>query len=107
MSKKLADITQTVGKTSEIVAEMAAAAKEQVSSIEQVSKAVIDIGKVTQQNAASSEETSAAAAELSSQSEELASTVGSFHLERATTAPRRTAARLTEPSVPVQRAVHG
>ena len=95
VSRKLADIAQMVGKTSEIVADMAAAAKEQVSGIEQVSKAVTDIGSVTQQNAASSEETSSAAAELSSHSEELASMVGSFHLERATTAPQRTVAPRT------------
>jgi methyl-accepting chemotaxis protein len=91
VSDKLAEIAQMVGKTSDIVTEIASTVKEQASGIEQVSKAVADIGNVTQQNAASSEETSSAAAELSSHSEELASMVGSFRLERATSNPGLTA----------------
>ena len=51
------------------------------SGIDQVTKAVAQMDKVTQQNAASSEESSSAAAELSGQSEELAAMVGAFRVE--------------------------
>jgi methyl-accepting chemotaxis protein len=77
---RLTEIAQSIGKVTDIVAEIAAATKEQAAGIEQVSKAVAQMDKVTQQNAASSEESSSAAEELSSQSEELAAMVGSFRL---------------------------
>jgi methyl-accepting chemotaxis protein len=48
-----------------------------------VSRAVAEMDKVTQQNAASSEESSSAAEELDAQSEELAALVATFHLGRA------------------------
>ena len=43
---------------------------------------VADVDRVTQQNAACAEQSSSAAAELSAQAEELASMVGSFHVDR-------------------------
>ncbi|MBI5070081.1 MAG: methyl-accepting chemotaxis protein [Deltaproteobacteria bacterium] len=82
-NEKLVEIVGSAQKVSEIVAEMAASAKEQAQGIEQVNKAVGEMDKVTQQNAASSEESSSAAEELSSQSEELAAMVGSFKISRA------------------------
>jgi methyl-accepting chemotaxis protein len=91
VSAKLAEIVDTVGKTSDIVAEIAAGAHEQATGIEQVTKAAADIGNVTQENAASSEEASSAAAELSSHSDELAAMVGTFQLVRETASPARSA----------------
>ncbi len=82
VSAKLGEIAGAVGKVSDLVGEIAAAAKEQAAGFEQVSHAVAEMDKVTQQNAASAEESSSAASELSGQSEELASMVGSFQLER-------------------------
>ena len=82
-SEKLVEIVGSAQKVSDIVAEMAASSKEQAQGIEQVNKAVGEMDKVTQQNAASSEESSSAAEELSSQSEELAAMVGSFKIEHA------------------------
>ena len=64
----------------------------EAAGFDQVSHAVNEMDKVTQQNAASAEESSSAASELSGQSEELASMVGSFRLDRtAGLAPRRVA----------------
>jgi methyl-accepting chemotaxis protein len=80
VNEKLGEILGSARKVNEIVSEIAASAKEQAVGIEQVNKAVGEMERVTQQNAASSEEASSAAEELSSQSEELAGMVGSFQL---------------------------
>jgi len=82
VSTKLNEIVAGVTKVTDIVAEISASAKEQSSGIDQVNRAVSDMNKVTQQNAANSEESSSAAAELSSQSEELAAMIGGFQLAR-------------------------
>ncbi|HYD39731.1 MAG TPA: methyl-accepting chemotaxis protein [Anaeromyxobacter sp.] len=87
--EKLSTITQGIAKASDIVAEISATAKEQASGIDGVTRAVVDMEKVTQQNAASSEESSSAAEELSSQSQELASLVRSFRLASTAAPPRR------------------
>jgi methyl-accepting chemotaxis protein len=79
---KLAEILGAAQKVSHIIGEIAASGREQTSGIEQLNKALADMDKVTQQNAASSEESSSAAEELASQAQELASMIGSFNLER-------------------------
>ena len=95
VNAKLAEIVGTAQKVSEIVAEMAASSLEQAQGVEQVNRAVADMDKVTQQNAASSEESSSAAEELSGQSAELAAMVGSFRLRRdGEGAPRPPARRV-------------
>jgi len=100
VNDKLSEILGAAQKVSDIVTEIAASAKEQAHGIEQVNKAVGEMDKVTQQNAASSEESSSAAEELNSQSEELAAMVGSFRIQRASSqrvqakaAPRKPAPR--------------
>ncbi len=95
---KLTEILSAAQKVSDIVAEMAASSKEQAQGIDKVNKAVGEMDKVTQQNAASSEESSSAAQELSGQSEELAAMVGSFKIEHASHAP--TARQLVAPTAP-------
>ncbi|MFO0582014.1 MAG: bacteriohemerythrin [Anaeromyxobacter sp.] len=82
VTAKLADIVAGIGKVSGIVDTIASAAKVQKSGIDQVSKAVSEMDKVTQQNAASAEESSSAASELSAQADELAEMVASFQLDR-------------------------
>ena len=82
VSGKLVEITGSVTRVTDIMAEIAASAGEQAKGIEQVNQAVGLMDKVTQQNAASSEESSAAAAELSGQSSDLQSLVQTFRLER-------------------------
>ncbi len=83
VSAALGQIAGGVAKVTSIVAEIASAAREQSAGISQVTQAVAQMDTVTQQNAANSEESSSAAAELSGQSEELASMVQTFQLERA------------------------
>ena len=78
----LGEIVTGVTKVTDIVAEISA--KEQAGGIDQVNRAVTEMNKVTQQNAANSEESSSAAAELSSQSEELAAMIGAVQLDRQT-----------------------
>ncbi|MBL0277307.1 MAG: MCP four helix bundle domain-containing protein [Anaeromyxobacter sp.] len=80
---KLGEIVTGIGKVTDIVAEISAAAKEQSSGIDQVNQAVAEMDKVTQQNAASAEESSSAASELNGQAEELAAMVGAFNLGKA------------------------
>jgi len=61
------NVADSAGKVAELLAEIAAASKEQSQGIDQVNIAVGDVDKVTQQNAAYAEESSSAAVELSSQ----------------------------------------
>jgi len=82
VAQKLDEIGGGIGKVSAIVSEIATAAQHQSEGIDQVNRAVTEMDKVTQQNAASAEESSSAASELSGQAEELAAMVGSFRLER-------------------------
>ncbi|BDG09068.1 methyl-accepting chemotaxis protein [Anaeromyxobacter paludicola] len=94
VSQRLGGIVGAVVRVSEIVEEITAGSREQAAGVEQVNKAVGEMDRVTQQNAASAEESSSAAAELSSQSEELTAMVATFRLgtgEGARPAARRAA----------------
>jgi methyl-accepting chemotaxis protein len=71
----LSEILLSVDKVNGLVAEIAAASREQSQGIGQVAQAVQQMDLVTQSNAATSEESAAAAEELSSQSEHLRSLV--------------------------------
>ena len=68
-------VAESAGKVAELLAEIAAASKEQSQGIDQVNKAVVDVDKVTQQNAANAEESSSASVELSSQAGHMKSMV--------------------------------
>jgi len=92
VNAKLAEIAGSVGKVSDIVAEIAASARDQATGIEQLNTAVGEMDKVTQQNAATSEESSSSASELSGQAQQLAVLVGAFRLERSGAHPERAAA---------------
>lgn len=83
-------------KVNGLIAEIAAASKEQSQGIEQVSVAVSQMDKVTQQNAANSEESASSSEELSSQAQELQAMVSQFTLtlvsvNPSVAAPRRLA----------------
>lgn len=67
----LQKIVSEAEKSSTLNAEIATASLEQATGIEQITKAIHDLDKVTQSNAASSEETAAASVELSQQSDSL------------------------------------
>ncbi len=79
------EVAQNAAKVGELVAEIAAASNEQAQGIGQISTAVVEMDKVTQQNAATAEESASASEELNAQSEEmkgfvnqLASIVGGY-----------------------------
>ncbi|MFZ4791510.1 MAG: methyl-accepting chemotaxis protein [Candidatus Competibacteraceae bacterium] len=78
----LREIMTSVKKVSDIVAEMAAAAREQASGIEQVNKAILQMDQVTQQNAALVEETASASQSMGDQARELQDLVGFFKIDQ-------------------------
>ena len=77
----LGEIVTSVKRVTDIVAEIAAASKEQLVGIEQVNKAVAQMDRVTQANAAQTEEMSGTAGMLLSHAEQLAELVGTFQLD--------------------------
>ena len=80
VGEKLSEIVGGVSKVTDIVAEIAATAKEQAAGIGQVNLAMDQMNTVTQQNAAASEESSSTAQELSAQAAELEALVATFQL---------------------------
>lgn len=67
----LSQINEKATRVGALVAEIAAAAKEQARGIDQISQAVGQMDKVTQNSAASAEETAAASEELNAQAQQL------------------------------------
>ncbi|MFZ2641706.1 MAG: methyl-accepting chemotaxis protein, partial [Verrucomicrobiia bacterium] len=76
VAKSLDEIATKARQVDELVAEVAAASKEQAQGITQVNTAVSQMDKVTQSNAASAEESASAAEELNAQAESLQDAVG-------------------------------
>jgi methyl-accepting chemotaxis protein len=76
----LTEIVTAVKKVSDIVAEIAAASREQSAGIEQVNRAVMQMDQITQQNAALVEETISASQVMSGQVRDLNDTLGRFRL---------------------------
>jgi len=58
---------EIAGKIRDLIGEIAAASQEQSQGIEQINRAVAEMDKVTQQNAANAEESAAASEEMSAQ----------------------------------------
>ncbi len=69
-------MADSASKVGELVGEIAAASNEQASGIEQVNKAVVEMDKVTQQNAANAEESASASEEMNAQAEQMKQMVG-------------------------------
>ena len=63
-------------RSADLVAEIAAASNEQAQGIEQINKAVAEMDKVTQQNAANAEESASASEEMNAQAETMKGMVG-------------------------------
>ncbi len=80
-AEALTEIVSNVGKVSDLVAEIAAASKEQAEGINQINTGLNQIEQVTQQNTANSEESAAAAEELAQQSGQLQELVSQFKLK--------------------------
>jgi len=83
----LNDIVTSVKRVTDIVAEIAAASREQATGIEQVSKAMSQMDQVTQTNSAQTEELSSTAEELSSTAEQLQALTAQFNLGVTHSAP--------------------
>jgi hemerythrin-like metal-binding protein len=75
VAKNLGAIKDNAGKVATLIAEIAAASKEQSQGIDQVNTAVSEMDKVVQKNAANAEESASASEELTSQAEELGAMV--------------------------------
>jgi methyl-accepting chemotaxis protein len=82
------EIVTSVGRVSDIISEISAAASEQSQGIGQVNTAVNVLDQMTQQNAALVEESTAAADSLKEQAHLLADAVGNFKLGHATNSLR-------------------
>jgi len=74
----LEEIVASVKKVSDIVAEIAAASREQSAGIEQVNRAVMQMDALNQQNAALVEEATAAAENMAGQARELSEDMGRY-----------------------------
>ncbi len=71
-----AEVATNAGKVGELVGEIAAASSEQAQGIEQVNTAIVEMDKVTQQNAAGAEESASASEEMNAQAEQMKFMVG-------------------------------
>lgn len=71
VAKNLGGIREHTGKVATLISEIAAASKEQSLGIDQVNKAIAEMDKVVQRNAANAQESASASEQLSSQAGEL------------------------------------
>ncbi len=69
-----------IQRTSELVQEISASAREQATNADQINAAIQQLNKVVQQNASAAEEMSSTAAELAAQSDELRRLVAFFRV---------------------------
>ena len=84
----LTQLLPEIRRTAELVQEVSAASREQSTGIEQTNKALQDLDRVTQQNAAAADEMAATAGALSSQAQQLQSAIGFFKLDGGAPQPR-------------------
>ena len=91
--KTLEEIVGSVKRVTDIVAEIAAASKEQLAGVEQVNKAVAQMDRVTQNNASQTEEMAGTAEALLTHSKQLSELVERFKLEGAETASPKSTRR--------------
>lgn len=77
----LTEIVSAIKKVSDIVADIAAASREQATGLEQINTAVASMDEMTQRNGALVEETSASAQSLSNQARELAHLVQRYRTD--------------------------
>ena len=75
------EIVPDIKKTADLIQEITSSSREQTSGIDQINKALLQLDKVIQQNAASSEELASMAEELTSQAESLHSIIDFFKVE--------------------------
>jgi methyl-accepting chemotaxis protein len=96
--KTLEEIVHAVKKVTDIVAEIAAASREQSTGIEQVNKAVMQMDQTTQQNAALVEEAAAASQAIVEQAQALGAMIARYDVGDT----RAAATRSASPAAPVR-----
>jgi methyl-accepting chemotaxis protein len=94
----LEQIVASVKKVSDIVAEIAAASREQSSGIEQVNRAVMQMDELTQQNAALVEQATASSQAMADQARELNEMMNRYRVQRDAGEPQAPSAPTAEPS---------
>jgi len=85
-AEALVEIHSGITKVTDLVAEIAAASKEQAVGISQINEGLGQIDQVTQQNTANAEESAAASEQLSSQAEQLKQLLSRFKTEQTASA---------------------
>jgi methyl-accepting chemotaxis protein len=74
----LTEMVPSIGRTADLVQEIAAASREQRSGLEQINHAMVQLSQTTQSNASASEELSATSEEMSAQAVQLQEMMGFF-----------------------------
>jgi len=92
----MAEVVTSIKRVNDIMSEIAAASAEQACGIEEVSRAVVQMDEMTQQNAALVEEAAAAADSLRQQSAQLNERVSVFNVGRGLTAEQQQIAALPQ-----------
>jgi methyl-accepting chemotaxis protein len=85
----LRELAPSIGMTSQLVKDMAAASGEQSSGVGQINQAMLSLNGLTQQSASSAEELSSMAEELASQAESLLQLMGFFRVTAPSAGPWR------------------
>jgi methyl-accepting chemotaxis protein len=88
----LEQIVASVKKVSDIVAEIAAASREQSSGIEQVNRAVVQMDEMTQQNAALVEQATAASQSMAHRARDLNQMMNRYQVSASAAADRAASA---------------
>lgn len=78
--KTIKEVVSSIGRVTEIMSDISLASGEQSAGVAQMTSAVAEMDRVTQQNAAMVEEIAAAAAALNAQAQELVKAVAVFRL---------------------------
>ena len=102
----MTEIVRSIEHVTAIMADIANASEEQSAGIEQVNSAIVDMDRVTQQNAALVEEAAAAAESMQEQAGRLAEVVSTFKLDGAG-APARRAQAAGSQAAPTRLALAG
>ena len=98
-SKAFVQVEEGTQKVTGLIAEIAAASKEQTSGISQISKAIAQMDRVTQSTAASAEEAAASSEQMNAQAEGLRNKV---HILRSMVTKKTSSGSTSSVGIPVQ-----
>ena len=103
----LLELVPSIRKTAELVQEVATASREQAMGVAQVNKAMTQVDKVTQRNAAWAEELSSTADQMAAHAENLQRLMSVFRVDRsAPSSAERTTANNSNASTPAVQQNH-